>query len=146
MKKTQKITRVQLNINQQDDYILLGIVSVEPDYKLSLLLNTKFGISLRNISPVKIIDEKRNELAFSRFSDLSGSPHMIFTLISNRFGKNFFLKKLNNVDYVLHIQDPDNESNINHIIARLREIDTVTAVFKIDLKIIKDKNFQYLIL
>ena len=58
---------------------------------------------------------------------------------------NFFFKKLNNVDYVLHIQDPDNESNINHIIARLREIDTVTAVFKIDLKIIKDKNFQYLI-
>ncbi len=52
MKSTQKVTRVKLNIEQNNDYILLGLVSTEPDYKLSLSLNKKFRISLKTISPV----------------------------------------------------------------------------------------------
>lgn len=145
MKSIQKITRVQLKINQKDDFILIGIVSAEPDYKLSLILNKKFRISLKNISPVKITDDNGYELTFSRFSDSSGSPDIAFNLISNRSGKNFLLKKLKNVDYIFQVQDPDNENNINRITASLRETDTVTAVFNIDLNIIKDKNLQYLI-
>ncbi len=39
----------------------------------------------------------------------------------------------------------DNNEDINSIISILREIESVTAVFNIDLNIIKDKNLQYLI-
>ena len=53
MKRTQKVTRVKLDIDQNNDYILLGLVSSEPDYKLSLSLNKKLGISLKNISATK---------------------------------------------------------------------------------------------
>ena len=144
MKSVQKVTRVQLKINQKDEFILLGIVSAEPDYKLSLTLNKKFRISLKNISPVKINNDIGSELAFSRFSDSSGSPDRIFNLISNRSGKNFLLKKLQNVDYIFQVQDPDNENNISQLTASLREIDTVTAVFNIDMNTIKDKNLRYL--
>lgn len=49
MRNNQKITRVQLNIDQNEEVILIGIVSADPDYKLSLALNRKFGISLKNI-------------------------------------------------------------------------------------------------
>ena len=94
MRSIQKITRVQLKINQYDDFVLLGLVSAEPDYKLSLNLNKKFRISLKNISPLKITDDAGSELAFSRFSDTSGSPDLLFNLISNRSGKSFLLKKL----------------------------------------------------
>ncbi len=54
MKKIQKVTRLRLHNDENHDYILLGLVSAEPDYKLSLALNKKFGISLKNISPLKI--------------------------------------------------------------------------------------------
>ena len=145
MKSIQKIKRLQLKINQKDEFILLGIVSAEPDYKLSLTLNKKFRISLKNISPLKITGDNGSELAFSRFSDSSGSPDITFNLISNRSGKNFLLKKLKNVDYLFQVQDPDNGNNINRITSNLRETDTITAVFNIDLSIMKDKNLQYLI-
>lgn len=145
MKSIQKVTRVKLKINQNNDLILFGLVSAEPDYKLSLTLNKKFRISLKNISPVKITDDNGSELAFSRFSDTSGSSDIIFNLISNRSGKHFLLKKLKNIDYIFQVQDPDNENNISRITASLREIDTVTAVFNIDMNTIKDKNLQYLI-
>jgi hypothetical protein len=128
MKSTQKVTRVKLNIDQNNDYILLGIVSSEADYKLSLSLNKKFRISLKNISPVRIIADNKSELTFSRFSNNVTPADFMFCLVSNRSGKNYLLNKLKNIDYLFQIQNPD----------------TVTAVFNIDLNSIKDKNLNYL--
>ena len=124
---------------------MFGIVSSEPDYKLSLSLNKKFRISLKHISPVTITDDNGNELTFSRFSDSNGASDVIFSLISNRTGKNFLLKRLKNVDYIFRVQEPDIENNIDRITTNLKEIDSITAVFIIDSKSIKDKYLQYLI-
>jgi hypothetical protein len=144
MKSIQKITRIKLNTEQNNDYILLGLVSSEPDYKLSLLLNRKFRISLKNISPFKLTDDDKSELAFSRFSNNADPSDMVFILISNRSGKNFLLNKLKNIDYLLQIPVSEKEVDLNSITSDLREIDTVTAVFNIDVTTIKDKNLHYL--
>ena len=144
MKSIQRITRVQLKINQKDEFILLGIVSAEPDYKLSLSINKKFRVSLKNILPLKITDDTGSELAFSRFSDSSRSPDVVFNLFSNRSGKSFLLKKLKNVDYIFQVQDAENENNTDQITASMREIESVNAVFNIDINTFKDKNLQYL--
>jgi hypothetical protein len=144
MKSNQKVTKVKLKIEQNNDCILLGIVSSEPDYKLSLSLNNKFRISLKNINPLKLTGDIHSELAFSRFSNSDDHSDINFSLISNRAGKNFLLNKLKNIDYLLQIQISEKEANLNTIISRLREIDSVTAVFNIDLNTIKDKNLHYL--
>lgn len=146
MKSIQKITRVKLKINENNNIIVFGLVSSEPDYKLSLTLNKKFQISLKNTAPVKFADDKGFEFSFSRFSDSSSSSDTFFNLISNRSGKQFLLKKLKNIDYLFQVHDSDNKNNINHLTTLLREIDTVTAVFNIDINTIKDKNLQYLTL
>ena len=144
MKSTQKVTRVKLNIDQKNDYILLGLVSSEPDYKLSLSLNKKFRISLKNISPLRVTGDNESELTFSRFSNNDNLTDLVFSLVSNRSGKNFLLNKLKNIDYLFQIQNSNNEVNLKNITSNLREIDTVTAVFNIDINTIKDKNLQYL--
>lgn len=144
MKSTQKVTRVKLNIDQKNDYILLGLVSSEPDYKLSLSLNKKFRISLKNISPLRVTRDNESELTFSRFSNNDNLTDLVFSLVSNRSGKNFLLNKLKNIDYLFQIQNSNNEVNLKNIVSNLREIDTVTAVFNIDINTIKDKNLQYL--
>jgi hypothetical protein len=144
MKSTKKITKLKLNIDQNNDYRLLGIVSAEPDYKLSLSLNKKFGISLKNISPLKLTGDIQSELAFSRFSNNDDTSDLNFSLISNRTNKNFLLNKLKNIDYLLQIQISEKESDLNTITSKLREIDSVTAVFNIDLDTMKDKNLHYL--
>ena len=144
MKSTQKVTRLKLNVEQNNDYILLGIVSSEPDYKLSLSLNKKFRISLKNILPLKLPGDNKSELSFSRFSNNEDSSDLKFNLISNRSGKNFLLNKLKNIDYLLQIQTSENDVNFNFINLNLREIDTITAIFNIDINTIKDKNLHYL--
>jgi hypothetical protein len=144
MKSTQKVTRLKLNVEQNNDYILLGIVSSEPDYKLSLSLNKKFRISLKNILPLKLPGDNKSELSFSRFSNNEDPSDLKFNLISNRSGKNFLLNKLKNIDYLLQIQTSENDVNFNFINLNLREIDTITAIFNIDINSIKDKNLHYL--
>jgi hypothetical protein len=144
MKSSQKVTRVKLDIDQDNDYILLGIVSAEPDYKLSLALNKKFRISLRNISPLRITGEKESEMTFSRFSNIDDRTDLIFVLVSNRSGKSYLLNKLKNIDYLLQIQISIKEVNLNLITSYLREIDSINAIFKVDISTIKDKNLHYL--
>jgi hypothetical protein len=141
MKKIQKVTRLKLHNYENHDYILLGLVSAEPDYKLSLSLNKKLSISLKNISPIKI---PGIELVFSRFSNANNPGNNIFNLISNRADKAYFLNKLKNIDYLLQIMVAENESDLNNITSRLREVEAVTAVFNIDIKTLKDKNLDYL--
>ncbi len=135
----QKVTKVKLNIEQNADYILLGIVTSEPDYKLSLSLNKKFGISLRNIVPLV-----PGNLSFSRFSNLNDPDNVTFTLISNRSGKNFLINKLKNIDFLLQISNPDNDFDVTRITLSLRELETINAIFNIDINTLKDKNLHYL--
>ncbi len=145
MKKPRKVTRVKLRINQINEFILIGLVTSEPDYKLSLSINRKFRISLKNTPPVILNDDSGNELHFSRFSDSSGSPDKAFDLICNRSGKHFLIKKLKNIDYIFHVQDPDNEDVITNLITGLKEIDGITAVFNIEPGSLKDKNLHFVI-
>ena len=145
MRATPKIKRVKLKTDHDPGSVLFGIVSAEPDYKLSLTLNRKLGISLRNIDPVILHDESDPEPAFSRFSDSSASSGLIYDLISNRSGKICFIRKLKNIDYIFQVHNIDNESDTNHILPTLRDIDCVTAVFRISPDTSgNEKNLRYI--
>ena len=146
MKRTQKITRVQLKLNQEDAFFLLGIVTSEADYKLSIAINRKFRISLKSISPVILTGDTGTDMSFSRYSDTDPLKEVSYTLVSNRSGKNFLLKKLKNVDFIFQIHDTENKINIDRIAAGLKDIESVSAVFTIELKSLNDKNLQYLAL
>ena len=144
MKNVKKITRITLDEIQQDDFVYFGLVSPEPDYKLCLLLNSKFRISLKHTDPVHI-SENPSEKVFSRFSTDTRQAGISFSLVSNRSEKDYLVKKLKNVDYIFIIHDPEKELDLKKLSAELRDVDSVTAVFRIDPAGIKDKSIQYLI-
>jgi hypothetical protein len=143
MKNNQKITRVQLKIEHDENSILLGLVCAEPDYKLSLLINNKLSISLKNIAPLKIGEDNATQLAFSRFTYTKKNHDISYNLISNRSGKVFLLSKLKNVDYIFNVYDPEKTLNYEALTSSMREIETVNAVFYIDLLTFSDKNLHY---
>ena len=144
MEKGQKITKLRLDVSGQDEFTFLGLVSAEPDYKLSLAINRKLKLSLRHADPVIIPNDSPDELSFSRYADSSKSPEIAFSLFSNRSAGNVLIKKLKNVDFILTIHDPESSVTISEIIAGLREIKIITAVFNLDMSTIKDKNLQLL--
>jgi hypothetical protein len=145
MKNRPKITRVQLDVDSNEDHSLFGIVSAEPDYKLSLTLNKKLSISLKNSKPIEIKGENGDYLHFSRFSDHSVVQGYAVNLISNKSGRSLLLKKLNKIDYILQIHSYPKEFNPDELTVPLRSIDTITAVFVLETNDIRDKNLLYLI-
>jgi hypothetical protein len=145
MKSRQKITRVQLSITANEVYSLLGIVTSEPDYRLSLSLNKKLKISLKNNNPIEFTGENGTDLHFSKFSDLSKSPDASYTLFANKSGKESLLKKLSKIDYILQVHSSENVLDTEKIASSLRSIESITAVFVLIPAEIKDKNLHYVI-
>jgi hypothetical protein len=145
MKNRQKITRVLLDIDTIQDYSLLGIVSAEPDYKLSLSINKKLKISLKNNQPVEVINEKGSNIIYSRFSDNIGSPEIIYNLICNKSGNEILIKKLGKIDYLLQVHSSYYNIDTDSLAGSLRAIESITAVFVLNPSLIKDKRMHYLI-
>lgn len=145
MKESPKIRRLKLKISSDDDWIIFGIAAPEPDYKLSIALNRKFGISLRHNTPVSILQKDDTEDTFSLFSDSSDANGMEYRLISNRSGKNILINKMKNIDYFFLIRDIYKKTDPVTFLTTLRETDFVTAAFKIEPGLIKDRNINYLI-
>ena len=146
MKGRPKITRIRLNDHADEEFTIFGIVTTEADYKLSQLLNKKLKITLRNINTIDLTGVDGMNLNFSRYSDTSGSPEITFSLISNRSDKEYLLKKFKNIDYFFRINGIDNKFDIEQLTSTLREIEKITAVFRLDPLEIKDKNLVYLTL
>lgn len=145
MKSRQKITRVQLESETRNDYSLLGIVSAEPDYRLSLSINKALRISLKNDKPLEVTGLKKGEQHFSKFTDHSVGHEISYNLISNKSGNEFLLSRLKKIDYIFQVYSPENDFELPAICASLRAIESITAVFVLDPTEIKDKNLQYLI-
>lgn len=143
MRSAQKITRVQLEVSQNTDPSLLGIVSPEPDYKLSLAINRKLRISLKSGIPITI-EAGNSEHSFSRFSFTPVMGIITYDLFSNRSRSEFLLKKLKNVDYILSIHGAGSIDFIETLAGKIRKIELVTAVFVLETNAVNDKNLKYL--
>lgn len=146
MRGRAKITKILLGDQPNDEYVFLGIVSTEADYKLSQLLNKKLGIALKSNKTIEVMGADGSQIFFSRYSDSSGSPEITYNLISNRSDKNYLLKKYRSIDYLFQIHCTDNKCDIDQLTGSLRDIDRITAVFRLDQREIKDKNLNYLTL
>lgn len=144
MKGYPKITRIQLYDQTKEEYTILGIVTSEADYKLSHLLNKKLNISLKNSKAIEVPGTNGSKILFSRYSDYSAAPEISYNLISNRSIKDFLLKKYKNIDFLFQINAADINFDIEKMTGTLRELERITAVFRLDTKGLKDKNLVYL--
>ena len=132
MKQQKKVTRIPLVVDETGNITIMGLVSHDPDYKVSLSINRILGISLRNISPFELPGPKAVTTTYSRFRDSSDPHGLIYTLVSNRNGNSHLVRKLVNIDYLFFLQVPDQIPDSDSLAASLRDIDGITAVFNIN--------------
>lgn len=144
MKSSRKKISIPLHFTEIDNSILLGIVSTEPDYKLSFLINKTLNITLKSHTPIDINDGKGHDLSFSKYADSSLAPDIFYCLFSNKSGKNILVKKLEIYDYLFMIQDSNEDTDTALIIQKMKEAGIFTAVFLINQKEVNDKYLNYL--
>jgi hypothetical protein len=145
MKPLRKKIKAPFHLTVNDNFCLFGIVSNEPDYKLSLFINKELQIALKNNTSVEVSDENSHITTYSRYSDNTKTPHINYTLVSNRSGTNYLVKKLKSYDYFFIVQDEEEECDPQTVARKLKESGLFTAIFNIDLKEVNDKNLRNLI-
>ncbi|MDZ7634054.1 MAG: hypothetical protein U5L72_06270 [Bacteroidales bacterium] len=95
MSAGRKITIHTIAGEVTPDFLFLGVVSAEPDYRLSVMINRHLGTDLRKCPDEITLQTGSGRNMFTRFT--SGSPD--FTLVSNRSEGKILLRKLKNIDY-----------------------------------------------
>lgn len=132
MKKPGKIKRHSLHLDSEPEVIMIGIVSPEADYKISLLLNTSLNLNFKSIHPLISESDTGEKLHFSSFKSTSEFNDNTFVLITNKKGNSHLSKKLVGIDYLLVIRGNDIINNSSQLISSLRECKEITGLFILD--------------
>ena len=136
-----KITRHAIIDSGMPDFIFLGIVSAEPDYRLSVMLNRHLAIDLRH-SQTDIREVRgKDETTWSRFT----TTPLKLSLVSNKSRGQILIRKLKNIDYLLVIHNADDGKNAGALAASVRKCPEVTAVFVFESLEIGDSNLALLV-
>ena len=142
MSRDKKITRHTIGSGDPQPFIFLGVVSSEPDYRLSVMINIHLGSDLRKCSDDITLSASSGTLAFSRFTP----GNLAFALVSNRNGAAVLIRKLKNIDFLIipGTGEKNDRKEAERMASLLREIPEITAVFLFDSRDINDRNLALL--
>lgn len=123
------------------DPILLGISSHENDYRLSWALNENLGFRLAKTENLKTFNQRLNETQeFSTYRYTEEDRANVYRLISNRCDNGFLLDELKNIDFLMLIEPADASFTITELMAKIRAVPFVSAIFAVDLNSLKNKK------
>lgn len=140
MNREKKITRHIIPNEDLPQFLFLGIVSSEPDYRLSVMINRHLGAGLRKCDNDVTAMTESGENHFSCF--VSKMP--AFSLVSNHCEGSILLRKLRKIDFFLIISGAPDEKRAENLANSIREIPEVTAVFIFNSRKVNDRNASLL--
>ena len=127
----------------KDDYSfrLIGISSHENDYRLSWGINNQLGIAFTRCDNL-IVHNPRigQDQEFSLSQYLDEETYFQYNLISNRCDDGFLLEEMTNIDFVLKVTGEVSGDDLTSLVAKLKQIDMITAAFVIDVDGLKSKK------
>jgi len=124
----------------EESSVFLGISSHENDYRLSWALNEYLGFHLAKSENHQLFNPKINEeQSFTVYACIE-DPTISYRLISNRCDNGFLLEEFRNIDFILVIQSTDASFSFEALMARIKTIPFVAAVFPINLPPAKGKR------
>jgi hypothetical protein len=117
---------LKLSLPPTFDFSLVALVSSEPIYRLSYLLNLSLKLDLKEYKSIQIYHPKKQEIEeFLIFRHHKEEPFILVDLIQNR-GKNGLLaEEQKKVDYWLKF-------DANHLI-RAKQLEKIKAIKEISL-------------
>lgn len=133
--------QVKLQYTDNQKVILLGLVTIESDLKLSWVLNQTFGIQLSRSENAVITAKTGLDIEFSLYRYENENIHLRYSLLANKSGRSSFFEELKNIDFlfILKGEGLDNEFE-KQIQSKLRQIPNITATILISTTTLKRKE------
>lgn len=134
-----KQKRYLLDFDDEIDYDVIGICSHHNDYRLAWSINSSLGFHLEQ-SPVPYI------ITTTKKGIITHQPHPMFEyyeeenrvsyyLIKNKEAGKFLIQEKPTIDFFLFIHR-NNVVDQNEVIEKLRKVNSILAVFKLDVDLL----------
>lgn len=129
---------IKLNIKNNFDFVLIGLVTSEPIYRLSWLLNQEFGLQLTDYKPIQLLHKQTKVIqSFTRFAYYD-EANAFYELIQNRGGNGLFVEEQKNVDFLLKITDGFVDGA--EFASRTKVLENISLVIKLQPGSLKSKD------
>lgn len=130
---------VKLSIKPSFDFLLIGLVSSEPIYRLSYLINNTLQLQLKENKAIKIYHQKHNVYqAFELFSFIDDESETLYDLIQNKGSQGFLVEEQKQTDFWLKIENATNSAT--EIVSALKNIKNISLAFELKPGSLKSKN------
>ena len=127
---------LELDVEYDIDFLLLGLSCFEKDYRLCWLINKQLGVAFSRADDLCLL---RNDVeqCFPRFTYSWESEDAELTLLKNRAAAGVLLPELRQVDYLLKV---DAEELPQDLVEQVRQVPRVAAVFVLEPNGLKEKE------
>lgn len=130
---------IKLNITPEFDFSLIGIVSSEPIYRISWLLNEKLGLQLTENSHLQLVHLKsKTKQEFSLFTYTNEESGELFDLIQNKSANGVLIDEQKSMDFFLKITD--SVADIQEILTNIKEVKNINLAINIQPGSLKSRN------
>jgi hypothetical protein len=131
----------KLEYTEKFDFLLLGLVSTENDYRLIWTINNALNFAFEKTdNHVVLGKDDKAELEFSYYTFDNEDTFLYYRLLSNRTESGILMEELKNIDYLLIIQGDISESYIKGLISDLKNVEQIQGVFRISPGSLKNRE------
>ena len=135
------MTKYQLEVDYDYDFILIGISCHVKDYRMCWGLNQKFGFALEKLEEdIEIRHRGGKASSFhSVYSYYNEENHTEYNLVLNKSTSGALVPEQKLADYFMIVRNNFDDS-IDELISRIRAIDFVQHAFEVDVESLKSKQ------
>ena len=134
------MAKLKLEIDEDYDFVLIGICSSFTDYRLCWGINKALSISLERIEDYAMQNKKDGEFFFSFYEFFNEQTEENYFLIKNQ---SYNFKKLisehDKIDYFLIIKN-NYDTEIEDLLTKLKALDSVLTAFSFDVESLKSRS------
>ncbi len=133
--------KLKLDFELDYDFLLLGIVSYERDYRLSWDINQKLMFDLARTTDHSLKHKSSgNDQLFSCYIYEDENTYLNYKLLSNHSGEGHLLENLKNMDYFLVVTGEYSSSYARILRDKLVRVESVHNCFILDPEKIKNSH------
>ena len=128
---------LKLNIKPDFEFILIGIVTSEPIYRISWLINEMLSVQLKETQSIKVYNNQRQIVQeFSKYS-FCNDDETYFHFLQNKSEQGILIEEKKQVDY--WIKTDDFSIKPNDLISKLNTLKNVNLAFEVIPSSLKSK-------
>jgi hypothetical protein len=133
------MSKILLSIEEDYDFILIGVSCHTKDYRLCWEINKSLNSDLKRTEDLEI--SKKGEVNFFSFYEYIDEDNYIeYYLISNLGSNGYLIPEQKKVDFFLLLKGNTSTNQAKDIIGRINSLSLVLTSFKIDPNQLKSKH------